>query len=128
MANERTATNVDSYVGQRIKAAREGLGLSQEKLAFDLGISFQQVQKYERGFNRVGASRLYQISQALNKPVAHFFEGLGDSVSIGTTENEVAGLLAVPLALPLLRAHKAASKPVQTKIFELVQLLSDHTK
>jgi transcriptional regulator with XRE-family HTH domain len=65
MANERRSTPVDAYVGRRLKQQREALSFSQEKLADMLGISFQQVQKYERGLNRVGASRLFQLCGVL---------------------------------------------------------------
>lgn len=61
MSNERRSTPVDAYVGRRLKQRREDLNMSQERLAEMLGISFQQVQKYERGLNRVGASRLFQL-------------------------------------------------------------------
>jgi transcriptional regulator with XRE-family HTH domain len=61
MSNERRSTAVDAYVGRRLKQRREDLNMSQERLAEMLGISFQQVQKYERGLNRVGASRLFQL-------------------------------------------------------------------
>ena len=66
---------VDIYVGQRVRERRTSLGMSQENLASKLGVTFQQVQKYEKGTNRIGASRLYQVSQALDVPVSHFFDG-----------------------------------------------------
>jgi transcriptional regulator with XRE-family HTH domain len=72
----RDSTAIDRFVGNRIKTQREALGLSQEKLADALKISFQQVQKYERGFNRVGASRLFALATALNVSISYFFEGL----------------------------------------------------
>lgn len=67
---------IDIHVGNRIRSQRQVLSLSQEKLGNMLGISFQQVQKYEKGANRVGSSRLYELSQALQVPVSWFFEGL----------------------------------------------------
>lgn len=65
---------IDVYVGQQIRQRRNSLGLSQEQLAAELGVSFQQVQKYERGFNRVGASRLYDLTRALGVPIGYFFD------------------------------------------------------
>ncbi|WP_281300931.1 MULTISPECIES: helix-turn-helix domain-containing protein [unclassified Iodidimonas] len=65
---------VDNYVGRRIRERRKIVGLTQQKLAVKLGLSFQQVQKYERGTNRVGASKLVQLSQALDVPISYFFE------------------------------------------------------
>ena len=66
---------VDVHVGQRVRARRKMLGLSQTQLGKDLGVTFQQVQKYERGTNRIGSSRLFKMSTTLDVPVAYFFEG-----------------------------------------------------
>ena len=71
-----TANPIDIYVGNRIRLRRTLLGLSQEKLAEMLGITFQQVQKYEKGMNRIGASRLWDMSNILDVPVSFFFSGL----------------------------------------------------
>src|SRR5436305_15092385 len=67
---------VDRHVGLRIRMRRKELGVSQEKLAESLGLTFQQVQKYERAANRVSASKLWEIARALNTSVAYFYEGL----------------------------------------------------
>ena len=72
---KRIANPVDKHVGSRIRMRRLMLGMSQEKLGDGLGLTFQQVQKYEKGTNRVGASRLQHISQLLQVPVPFFFEG-----------------------------------------------------
>lgn len=66
---------VDIHVGQRVRARRKMLGLSQTQLGKELGVTFQQVQKYERGTNRIGSSRLFKITTVLDAPVAYFFEG-----------------------------------------------------
>ena len=68
------ATEIDAYVGKRLRLRRMMLGLSQEKIADAVGLTFQQVQKYERGSNRIGAGRLYEFSQALCVPIEYFFE------------------------------------------------------
>ncbi len=73
-----TEANVDNHVGGRIKERRAELGLSQTAVAVQLGLTFQQVQKYERGYNRVSASRLYDLSKILNVDVEYFFEGFRD--------------------------------------------------
>lgn len=70
---------VDAHVGNRIRLRRTLLGLSQEKLAEALGLTFQQVQKYERGANRVSASRLHELSRVLDVPIGFFFDDMGDS-------------------------------------------------
>ena len=72
---------IDVYVGARMKHRRTELGLSQEKLGKELNLTFQQVQKYERGANRVGASRLFEMSRALNVPTEYFFDGIPADVS-----------------------------------------------
>jgi len=71
----RSATVVDVHIGQKIRARRNLLGLSQTELADTAGITFQQIQKYEKGTNRVGAGRLQQFSEALGVPPSYFFEG-----------------------------------------------------
>jgi transcriptional regulator with XRE-family HTH domain len=72
--NARSPTDLDIGIGQRIKAHRMTIGMSQEKLAEMIGISFQQVQKYERGINRIAASRLQSVARVLGQPIEAFFE------------------------------------------------------
>lgn len=89
----RNPNPVDVYVGVKIRARRKTLGLSQEQLADALGLTFQQVQKYERGRNRVSASKLHAAAIALQVPPAYFFEGLADYV----TPNASAGPSSVDM-------------------------------
>ncbi|WP_277278285.1 helix-turn-helix domain-containing protein, partial [Thalassospira lucentensis] len=72
---------VDIHVGARVRLRRTLLGMSQEKLGEAIGLTFQQVQKYERGANRVGASRLYDLSRVLEVPVSFFFDDMPDEIS-----------------------------------------------
>jgi transcriptional regulator with XRE-family HTH domain len=72
---KKTPNPIDKHVGSRVRMRRMMVGMSQEKLGDALGLTFQQVQKYEKGTNRIGASRLQQISSILQVPVAFFFEG-----------------------------------------------------
>lgn len=72
---------VDRHVGRRLRQRRMLLGLSQERLAVSLGLTFQQIQKYERGVNRIGAGRLFDLSRQLDVPIGYFFDGLGKSGS-----------------------------------------------
>ncbi len=72
----KTPNPVDVHVGARVRMRRMLIGMSQEKLGESLGLTFQQVQKYEKGSNRIGASRLYQIGAVLGVPIEFFFEGL----------------------------------------------------
>lgn len=83
MANEAVSHHapnpVDRHVGQRMRMRRKALGISQEKLAASVGLTFQQIQKYERAANRVSASKLWEVAQTLNTSVSYFFEGLDDT-------------------------------------------------
>src|SRR6185503_19634705 len=74
---------IDIHVGKRIKLRRTLLHISQEQLAGDVGVTFQQVQKYESGHNRVSASRLYDISRVLNCPISYFFEDINSETTGG---------------------------------------------
>jgi transcriptional regulator with XRE-family HTH domain len=74
---------IDKHVGSRVRMRRMMLGMSQEKLGDALGLTFQQVQKYEKGTNRIGASRLQQISHILQVPVSFFFEGAPSTAAPG---------------------------------------------
>jgi transcriptional regulator with XRE-family HTH domain len=108
MINPKKPDPVDVEVGQRIKMQRLQSGLSQSTLAEKLGVTFQQVQKYERGVNRVGAGRLTKIAEVLGVPVSSFF-GAHDAKTPkrrdrGTVSSPL-NLLTVPGALQLLRAY-----------------------
>ncbi len=76
MSDERSAGAADRKLGERVRARRLEIGMSQERMAELVGVTFQQVQKYERGINRIAASRLLDIARALEWPVARFYEGL----------------------------------------------------
>src|SRR5260370_17717607 len=97
---------VDKYVGSRVRMRRIMLGMSQEKLGEALGLTFQQIQKYEKGTNRVGASRIQQISEILQVPVSFLFEGgpsgavNGDSFGEGASPAYISDFLATPEGLP----------------------------
>ncbi|HTQ13306.1 MAG TPA: helix-turn-helix transcriptional regulator [Rhizomicrobium sp.] len=78
--NKKQANAIDRLVGERVRARRAELGMSQEVLARKLGLSFQQIQKYEKGTNRISAGRLFVIAQALGTPVSRFFEQVIEAV------------------------------------------------
>lgn len=78
----RSPNPIDVHVGRRVRQRRKAMGVTQERLADDLGLTFQQVQKYERGANRVSASKLYEIAVALQTSTEYFFEGLADPSSL----------------------------------------------
>jgi transcriptional regulator with XRE-family HTH domain len=75
----KSANEIDAHIGSRVKLRRMAIGMSQEQLGQALGLTFQQVQKYEKGLNRIGAGRLYRIAQVLDVPVSSFFEGLPEA-------------------------------------------------
>ncbi len=122
---------VDIHVGSRVRMRRTLLGMSQEKLGDALGLTFQQVQKYERGANRVGASRLYQISRILDVPVSFFFDEMAAesaTASAGMAE-EAAPSSFDPMAkretLELVRAYYRIADPrVRKRIFELTKAVA----
>lgn len=77
----KRVTNVDAHVGKKLKLRRINLGLSQQELGKLLNITFQQIQKYEKGVNRVSSGKLYELSKVLDAPVTYFFEGIEDESS-----------------------------------------------
>jgi transcriptional regulator with XRE-family HTH domain len=118
---------VDKYVGSRVRMRRIMLGMSQEKLGEALGLTFQQVQKYEKGTNRVGASRIQQISEILQVPVSFLFEGgpsgtvNGESFREGTSPAYVSDFLATSEGLALTRAFtRITDAKLRRSIVDLV--------
>ena len=81
MQIKKAPSPIDIHVGSRVRLRRTLLGFSQDKLGKSLGLTFQQIQKYERGANRIGSSRLYSLSQILDVPVSFFFDDIPDEVS-----------------------------------------------
>lgn len=119
---------VDKYVGSRVRMRRIMLGMSQEKLGEALGLTFQQVQKYEKGTNRVGASRIQQISEILQVPVSFLFEGGpsgADGSAEGTSPTYVSDFLATSEGLALTRAFtRITDVKLRRNIVELVEQIA----
>jgi transcriptional regulator with XRE-family HTH domain len=117
---------VDVHVGKRIRHRRWLVGMTQQQLAERVGIKFQQIQKYETGANRVSASRLWDIADALEVPVSFFFEGLDDSETAKQPANKIpADLLGDKEALDLVRSYYAIPEAQRRRLFELARVLSD---
>ena len=118
---------VDVHVGKRIRHRRWLVGMTQQQLAESVGIKFQQIQKYETGANRVSASRLWDIADALDVPVAFFFEGIEDSQdgSAPMAESVPADLLGDKEALDLIRSYYSIPENQRRRLFELARVLSD---
>jgi transcriptional regulator with XRE-family HTH domain len=122
---------VDKHVGSRVRMRRMMLGMSQEKLGDSLGLTFQQVQKYEKGTNRIGASRLQQISHILQVPVAFFFEGApnlhgqGDGLREAPSPAFVSDFLATSEGLALTKAFTRIKEPkLRRRIVDLVEQIA----
>ncbi len=121
---------IDKYVGSRVRMRRIMLGMSQEKLGEALGLTFQQIQKYEKGTNRVGASRIQQISEILQVPVSFLFEGgptsnAGDGFSEGTSPTYVSDFLATSEGLALTRAFtRITDAKLRRSIVDLVEQIA----
>lgn len=116
---------VDVHVGKRVRHRRWMVGMTQQQLAEKVGIKFQQIQKYETGMNRISASRLWDISEALEVPVGFFFEGLGERADISADSDVPADILADKEALELVRSYYAIPETQRKRLFELARVLSD---
>jgi transcriptional regulator with XRE-family HTH domain len=129
---KKTPNPIDKHVGSRVRMRRMMVGMSQEKLGDALGLTFQQVQKYEKGTNRIGASRLQQISHILQVPVAFFFEG-APHVPGGTEENfngapspaYVSDFLATSDGLALTKSFmRIKDQKLRRRIVDLVEQIA----
>lgn len=122
--NKKKPNPIDIHVGSRIRLRRTMLGMSQEKLGESLGITFQQIQKYEKGTNRIGASRLQRISEILRVPVGFFFENGGSGPIDGAT-NELNSFLSSKEGLALNKAFIAIEDPnIRQKLVALAKSLA----
>ena len=130
-SDEKSANPIDVHVGDRIRRRRKALGVSQEHLAEQLGLTFQQVQKYERGANRVSASKLYQVACALQASIPYFFEGLPDPIQPkGVAEAERAPFVHDMPLTPDERElasllSRIDNKRVRRRLLELVRSLAE---
>jgi len=134
----RSASPIDIHVGTRIRVRRQLMNMTQEKLGESLGVTFQQVQKYERGANRVGASRLWKLSEVLDVPVSFFYDGL--STEYGGQSDSPALLPEGPDQAPIVydfinstdgvslakAVLKINNKAVRRQILELARSLGDN--
>ena len=135
MASKGRPNPVDVHVGRRLRARRTILGISQEKLGEQLGLTFQQIQKYERGTNRVSSSRLFDLTRVLDVPIAYFFDEMGDDVaaqSPGTLQGRVPDMIEVQLdptarreTLELVRAYyRIPDEQVRRKLVNMIRSIA----
>jgi len=119
---------VDLYVGARLRIRRKVLGLSQTQLAEALGITFQQIQKYERGANRISASKLYEAARLLQSPVSYFFEGL-DETAQGEDDGfaqRMTQFVATPEGLELAGLFpRLGDRRLRRRVVDLVRAMVD---
>ena len=119
---------VDRHVGLRIRMRRKELGISQERLAESIGLTFQQVQKYERAANRVSASKLWEMSKALSTNSSYFYEGLGDTIEApgaNIPRETMQDFLLTPEGIELASIFPKITKSrVRRKVLDLVRAMA----
>ncbi len=113
---------VDVHVGGRVKASRTLIGMSQTELGKRVGLTFQQIQKYENGMNRIAASRLWRFSLILGQPISLFFEGIGER------KRKVEDLLAKRETLQLVRYFSACDPDVQNHLAAMIKAVAGKAK
>lgn len=117
---------VDIHVGKRVRHRRWLIGMTQQQLAEKVGIKFQQIQKYETGANRVSASRLWDIADAMEVPVNFFFEGLDEADKPMVADAPVpTDLMGDKEALDLIRSYYSIPENQRRRLFDLARVLSD---
>lgn len=129
---------IDVHVGSRVRLRRTLLGMSQEKLGEAIGLTFQQVQKYERGANRIGASRLFDLSRVLDVPVSFFFDDMPEDAAAAPVDDDEEGgeervapayepdPMAKRETLELVRAYYRIGDPsVRKRLFELTKAVAN---
>ncbi len=123
---KKSPNQIDKHIGTRVRARRVMLGMSQEKLADALGLTFQQVQKYEKGVNRIGASRLLHIAGILDVSIEFFFEGLPGLRAGGFSDDSVvADFLTRPESDRLVRSFlRLKDDEARRKVADLVDWLA----
>lgn len=137
---ESRSSPIDAHVGSRIRLRRTLLGLSQERLGDALGLTFQQVQKYERGINRVGASRLFDLARVLDVPISFFFDDMPEPLASSAPNLAMAGFGGTAESkqgygsdsvmnrretIDLVRAYyRISDAAVRKRVFELIRSLA----
>lgn len=115
---------VDVHVGKRVRHRRWMVGMTQQQLASKVGIKFQQIQKYETGMNRISASRLWDIAEALDVKISFFFEGLAENEA-AAAEGMPSDILADKEALELVRSYYMIPEQQRRRLFELARAISE---
>jgi transcriptional regulator with XRE-family HTH domain len=126
---KKQASPIDAQVGNRVRLRRMLIGMSQERLGELLGLTFQQIQKYEKGVNRIGAGRLYQVGQILGVPISYFYEGMIDESSHSKNASSMPPVMeflssgeGLQLTLGFMRIKDTK---VRKRVIDLVKSLAD---
>lgn len=126
MSNDRATNMNDVRLGQRVRSRRLAIGMSQEKLAAALGVSFQQLQKYERGTNRMACSRLIEVAAALDYPAALFFDGLCSAKGLTLANDAIDASLATAEGAEMAaRFARIKSKDVRRQVINIVAAITE---
>jgi len=119
------ANDIDLYVGKRLRRRRRLLGLTQQQLAESVGIRFQQIQKYECGANRISASRLFELSEALHVPVQYFYDGLADEAQSPMAGGDLnPDVMSQKETIDLIRAYYRLSEGPRRRLLDLAKSLN----
>ena len=125
-------SNIDLYVGKRLRRRRRLLGLTQQNLAEQVGIRFQQIQKYECGANRVSAARLFELSEALSVPIQYFYEGLSEAndPAFNDPDPEIIApdVLSKKETMDLVRAYYSMGEGPRKHLLDLAKSLEANAK
>ena len=121
------ATDIDLHLGRRLRRRRRLLGLTQQQLAIQVGIRFQQIQKYECGANRISAARLWQLSEALETPISYFYDGLAEAMERKETASANGGeMFSRKETLDLIQAYYQLGERPRRRLLDLAKSL--HTE
>ena len=118
------ATDIDLHLGKRLRRRRRLLGMTQQQLAIQVGIRFQQIQKYECGANRISASRLWQLSEALETPVSYFYDGLSEALEQQSApRQERSDMFSRKETLDLIQAYYQLEERPRRRLLDLAKSL-----
>ncbi len=117
------ATDIDLHLGRRLRRRRRLLGLTQQQLATQVGIRFQQIQKYECGANRISAARLWQLAEALESPVSYFYDGLEEAIERQETAGQGGEMFSRKETLDLIQAYYQLDEKPRRRLLDLAKSL-----
>lgn len=121
------ATDIDLHLGRRLRRRRRLLGLTQQQLALQVGIRFQQIQKYECGANRISAARLWQLAEALESPVNYFYDGLSEAMERAESGNGSGNgeMFSRKETMDLIQAYYQLGERPRRRLLDLAKSLHD---